>query len=127
MPAGSSRNVPTTAPAKGTDERLREEQTTGDERLREEQTTGDERLRQEQTTADERLREEQTIDERLREEETIMTQPARKKSGLGRGLASLIPTGPTEHSRGDMAPRLGDAAADLLMGGAPTQTAVVEV
>ena len=38
-----------------------------------------------------------------------MTQPSRKKSGLGRGLASLIPTGPTEHSPGDMGPRLGDA------------------
>ena len=25
-----------------------------------------------------------------------MTQPLRKKGGLGRGLASLIPTGPAE-------------------------------
>ena len=105
MPAGNLRSVPTPAPARAGDERVRGAQTTGDERLREEQTT----------------------DERLPEEETNMTQPARKKSGLGRGLASLIPTGPTEHSPGDMGPRLGDAAADLLMGGAPTQTAVADV
>ena len=35
-----------------------------------------------------------------------MTQPSsKKKGGLGRGLASLIPTGPA-----DGGPRLGDAA-----------------
>jgi len=34
----------------------------------------------------------------------------RRKGGLGRGLASLIPTGPAE-------PRLGDAAADVVIGG----------
>jgi ParB family chromosome partitioning protein len=42
-----------------------------------------------------------------------MTQPsAKKKGGLGRGLASLIPTGPA-----DGGPRLGDAAADVVIGG----------
>ncbi|HPY23603.1 MAG TPA: ParB/RepB/Spo0J family partition protein [Mycobacterium sp.] len=34
----------------------------------------------------------------------------RRKGGLGRGLASLIPTGPAE-------PRLGNAAADVVIGG----------
>ncbi|MCX2929291.1 ParB/RepB/Spo0J family partition protein [Mycobacterium sp. CVI_P3] len=42
-----------------------------------------------------------------------MTQPSSKrKGGLGRGLASLIPTGPA-----DGGPRLGDAAADVVIGG----------
>jgi ParB family transcriptional regulator, chromosome partitioning protein len=48
-----------------------------------------------------------------------MTQPVRRKGGLGRGLASLIPTGPADGS-GDAArlgPRLGDAAADVVLGG----------
>ena len=55
-----------------------------------------------------------------------MTQPARKKSGLGRGLASLIPTGPAdpgsgqiEHEPGKMGPQMGSAAADVLLGGPP--------
>ncbi|MGV0849193.1 ParB/RepB/Spo0J family partition protein [Mycolicibacterium phlei] len=52
-----------------------------------------------------------------------MTQPTRKRSGLGRGLASLIPTGPAdgESSLGKM----GDAAADVVIGGpsAPPETA----
>ncbi|MDP4960429.1 MAG: ParB/RepB/Spo0J family partition protein, partial [Mycobacterium sp.] len=39
-----------------------------------------------------------------------MTQ--RRKGGLGRGLASLIPTGPA-----DGGPRMGDAAADAVFGG----------
>lgn len=39
-----------------------------------------------------------------------MTQ--RRKGGLGRGLASLIPTGPV-----DGGPRMGDAAADAVFGG----------
>ena len=43
-----------------------------------------------------------------------MTQPARRKGGLGRGLASLIPTGPA-----DGGPRMGDAAADAVFGGGP--------
>jgi ParB family transcriptional regulator, chromosome partitioning protein len=46
-----------------------------------------------------------------------MSQPSRKRSGLGRGLASLIPTGPAEGDGGDL--RMGSAAADVLMGGAP--------
>ncbi|MCV7110741.1 chromosome partitioning protein ParB, partial [Mycolicibacterium setense] len=29
-----------------------------------------------------------------------MTQPSRRKGGLGRGLASLIPTGPAEGESG---------------------------
>lgn len=51
-----------------------------------------------------------------------MSQPTRKKGGLGRGLASLIPTAPAE---GDAeptrfgSPRIGAAAADVLMGAAP--------
>lgn len=39
-----------------------------------------------------------------------MTQPSRRRGGLGRGLASLIPTGPSE-------PRMGEAAADVVIGG----------
>jgi ParB family chromosome partitioning protein len=48
-----------------------------------------------------------------------MTQPLRKKGGLGRGLASLIPTGPAESDAGPatLGPRMGDAAADVLIGG----------
>lgn len=47
-----------------------------------------------------------------------MTQPTRKRSGLGRGLASLIPTGPAdEGGPGTMGPRMGDAAADVVIGG----------
>lgn len=51
-----------------------------------------------------------------------MTGPSRKKGGLGRGLASLIPTGPADETSGDrgpLGPRLGDAAADVVMGGRP--------
>ncbi|BBZ78527.1 putative chromosome-partitioning protein ParB [Mycolicibacterium anyangense] len=43
-----------------------------------------------------------------------MTQPSRRKGGLGRGLASLIPTGPA-----DGGPRMGEAAADVVIGGGP--------
>jgi ParB family chromosome partitioning protein len=43
---------------------------------------------------------------------------AKKRSGLGRGLASLIPTGPAE-GEALGGPRIGDATADILMGGAP--------
>jgi ParB family transcriptional regulator, chromosome partitioning protein len=53
-----------------------------------------------------------------------MTQPSRKRSGLGRGLASLIPTGPADGETGTMGPRMGDAAADVVLGGRPEQTAV---
>lgn len=48
-----------------------------------------------------------------------MSQPSRRKGGLGRGLASLIPTGPVEGGVGSMGPRMGDAAADVVLGGAP--------
>jgi ParB family chromosome partitioning protein len=48
-----------------------------------------------------------------------MTQPLRKKGGLGRGLASLIPTGPAEGASGssELGPRMGDATADVVLGG----------
>ena len=46
-----------------------------------------------------------------------MTQPTRKRSGLGRGLASLIPTGPTDGESASFGPRMGDAAADVVLGG----------
>lgn len=45
-----------------------------------------------------------------------MTNPSRRKGGLGRGLASLIPTGPTEGD-GGFGPRMGSAAADVVIGG----------
>ncbi|HYB39779.1 MAG TPA: ParB/RepB/Spo0J family partition protein [Mycobacterium sp.] len=46
-----------------------------------------------------------------------MTQPLRKKGGLGRGLASLIPTGPADTDSRPLGPRMGDAAADVVLGG----------
>lgn len=46
-----------------------------------------------------------------------MTPP--KRSGLGRGLASLIPTGPEDSTSASMGHRMGDAAADVVLGGAP--------
>jgi len=48
-----------------------------------------------------------------------MTQPSRRKGGLGRGLASLIPTGPTDVDGRptSLGPRLGSAAADVVIGG----------
>ncbi len=53
-----------------------------------------------------------------------MTQPTRKRSGLGRGLASLIPTGPADGDQSSsLGPRMGDAAADVVLGGAPTGNA----
>lgn len=49
-----------------------------------------------------------------------MNNQARKRSGLGRGLASLIPTGPPEDGeRATTGPRMGDAAADVVLGGGP--------
>lgn len=48
---------------------------------------------------------------------------AKKRSGLGRGLASLIPTGPAE-GEALGGPRIGDATADILMGGAPAPAPV---
>lgn len=52
-----------------------------------------------------------------------MNQPSRRKGGLGRGLASLIPTGPADGANGSapLGPRMGDAAADVVIGG-PTPT-----
>ncbi|ACC43887.1 chromosome partitioning protein ParB [Mycobacterium marinum M] len=48
-----------------------------------------------------------------------MTQPSRRKGGLGRGLASLIPTGPAEGESDaqGFGPRMGSAAADVVIGG----------
>ncbi|SOX56737.1 chromosome partitioning protein ParB [Mycobacterium ahvazicum] len=48
-----------------------------------------------------------------------MTSAGKKKGGLGRGLAALIPTGPAEADGGPatLGPRMGDAAADVLIGG----------
>ncbi|OBF23159.1 chromosome partitioning protein ParB [Mycobacterium kubicae] len=48
-----------------------------------------------------------------------MTQSSRRKGGLGRGLASLIPTGPAEGDSGPatLGPRMGSAAADVVIGG----------
>lgn len=48
-----------------------------------------------------------------------MTQQSRRKGGLGRGLASLIPTGPPDAASDASAlgPRMGDAAADVVLGG----------
>ncbi|WP_116373080.1 ParB/RepB/Spo0J family partition protein [Mycobacterium sp. MFM001] len=48
-----------------------------------------------------------------------MTPPTRRKGGLGRGLASLIPTGPAEGESASqgLGPRMGDAAADVVLGG----------
>ncbi|MDX1882673.1 ParB/RepB/Spo0J family partition protein [Mycolicibacterium sp. 120270] len=51
-----------------------------------------------------------------------MTPP--KRSGLGRGLASLIPTGPEDTNSATMGHRMGDAAADVVLGGAPDQSDV---
>jgi ParB family chromosome partitioning protein len=44
-----------------------------------------------------------------------MTQ-SRKRSGLGRGLAALIPTAP-DSEQGDTSLRMGSAAADVVIGG----------
>ncbi|MGH3847940.1 MAG: ParB/RepB/Spo0J family partition protein, partial [Pseudonocardiaceae bacterium] len=48
-----------------------------------------------------------------------MSQPSRKRGGLGRGLAALIPTGPADADPAVSAlgPRMGDAAADVVLGG----------
>jgi ParB family chromosome partitioning protein len=53
-----------------------------------------------------------------------MTQPTRKRSGLGRGLASLIPTGPADGDANSFGHRMGDAAADVVIGGPPVADAV---
>lgn len=51
-----------------------------------------------------------------------MTQPSRRKGGLGRGLASLIPSSPTETG----GPRMGEATVDALLG-PPAQAPVSEI
>jgi ParB family chromosome partitioning protein len=48
-----------------------------------------------------------------------MTPPP-KRTGLGRGLASLIPTGPSDG--GSMSRGMGDAAADVMYGSSTTPT-----
>jgi ParB family transcriptional regulator, chromosome partitioning protein len=53
-----------------------------------------------------------------------MTQPSRRKGGLGRGLASLIPTGPTD-ADGNFGPRMGSAAADVVIGGPAPEAAAI--
>ena len=52
-----------------------------------------------------------------------MTSPSRRKGGLGRGLASLIPTGPADGGPATFGPRMGDAAADVVLGGTPSASA----
>ena len=51
-----------------------------------------------------------------------MTQQSRRRGGLGRGLASLIPTGPA-----DGGPRMGGSAADVVIGGQTADGGVVGV
>ncbi|MUM30114.1 ParB/RepB/Spo0J family partition protein, partial [Mycolicibacterium sp. CBMA 295] len=51
-----------------------------------------------------------------------MNQPARKRSGLGRGLAALIPTGPADDGGDALSPRMGASAADVLLGPSTTPT-----
>lgn len=51
-----------------------------------------------------------------------MTQP-RKRSGLGRGLAALIPTAP-DSTQGDTSLRMGSAAADVVIGGGTPSASV---
>jgi ParB family transcriptional regulator, chromosome partitioning protein len=46
-----------------------------------------------------------------------MTQTSRRKGGLGRGLASLIPTGPAGDGPTALGPQMGDATADVVLGG----------
>ncbi|MBD0862835.1 ParB/RepB/Spo0J family partition protein [Gordonia sp. zg691] len=46
---------------------------------------------------------------------------AQRRGGLGRGLAALIPTGPTEDQ--SSTPRLGNAAADVVLGKGPSSPA----
>lgn len=48
-----------------------------------------------------------------------MSQPVRKRGGLGRGLGALIPTGPATEDGQPTGPRMGDAAADVVLGGPP--------
>ncbi len=53
-----------------------------------------------------------------------MNNAARKRSGLGRGLASLIPTGPAEGDEpATTGPRMGAAAADAVFGASSADVA----
>ncbi|MCV7192184.1 ParB/RepB/Spo0J family partition protein [Mycolicibacterium brumae] len=53
-----------------------------------------------------------------------MSNPTRRKGGLGRGLASLIPTGPADGVESPTnGPRLGAAAADVVIGGPVAEAA----
>ena len=56
-----------------------------------------------------------------------MSGPTRRKGGLGRGLASLIPTGPADAAgtASGLGPRMGEAAADVVLGGAAVTTGPV--
>jgi ParB family transcriptional regulator, chromosome partitioning protein len=60
-----------------------------------------------------------------------MTPNSKKRSGLGRGLASLIPTSPDDGQAHHISPRMGDAAADVVLGGgsalAQAESAVSDV
>ncbi|MBE1550788.1 ParB family chromosome partitioning protein [Mycobacterium sp. OAS707] len=58
-----------------------------------------------------------------------MTQPKNKRSGLGRGLASLIPTGPADDEAAvPFGSRMGNAAADVVIGGSSvTDAAAADV
>jgi ParB family transcriptional regulator, chromosome partitioning protein len=57
-----------------------------------------------------------------------MTTPSRRKGGLGRGLASLIPTGPADIGTAPMTgPRMGEAAADVVIGGGAPAAVHTEV
>lgn len=56
-----------------------------------------------------------------------MSKQAGKRSGLGRGLASLIPTGPVEGDEpATLGPKMGGAAADVLLGGAPAPAGLTD-
>jgi ParB family transcriptional regulator, chromosome partitioning protein len=56
-----------------------------------------------------------------------MTNSSRRKGGLGRGLASLIPTGPEAGESGlsTFGPRMGSAVADVVIGGSATDAAAL--
>lgn len=81
----------------------------------------DERIRDQQVP-DDSARDKSIRDAHLREEKREpMNNAARKRSGLGRGLASLIPTGPAgPDAPATLGPRMGAAAADVVLGGPAT-------
>src|ERR1700737_2462517 len=74
--------------------------------------------------ADDSAQQGDKLDAPLRGQEMSITQPTRKRSGLGRGLASLIPTGPADGDADSFGHRMGDAAADVVIGGPPVADAV---